>query len=173
MKRIFLLCIYIASVIINPVYAKTLEPEELLQRQAYFDEKNVCVKAEVLEVLKLKEGAWVNVGKDGSSLGLWLKSHDLIPEINYIASYKTSGDVVEACGVFFQSASHKHGELLLDVTEMSKISSGVTTIENVSEKKKEILNKAAVGLLIIILLFIIKRYFDGRRLKRNSSKSIS
>lgn len=171
--KIFLLFICIVGAIIKPIYAQALKPQELLQNINEFDQKSVCVTAEVLEVMLLDDGAWINIGDQGNSLGLWLNKNISIPDIQFKASYKSVGDQVEACGIFHKSFKEKHGELLVDVDSIKISKTGHVIVHEVSKKKKEVLNKVAIGLLIIIILFVIKRFVDGRRSKKNKRASVS
>lgn len=166
-KRI-LFFIFLVGVIMNSVFSQEITVENLLSNVSEFDKQEVQVSGEILTVMPLKNGSWINLNDNGNSIGVWCNAGVYLPEIKNTASYKQDGDFLKVKGIFNKSSADNYGEQIIEALELQVKYAKKAKKEIVSENKKTILELSALSLGALILVYLIKRYFDDRRSKKHS-----
>ena len=139
-------------------YAEPISSTELIQNPQWYDTKEVVYEGEVIgEVMRRKDGVWVNINDGENSIGVWMSS-ELASVIQYMGSYKAKGDILQVRGIFYYSCTQHGGDLDIHATSLRKIKSGWLKQESVILAKRNLL----IILLVIACLILILRISIGR-----------
>lgn len=99
-----LLILLISFVFLAPAAAYSVSLGDVLANPKKYDRKDVVINGEVIgEAIKDKDGAWVNVLSDGSSLGVFFSDAKATEDIKHWGSYKETGDQVRISGTFYEN----------------------------------------------------------------------
>ena len=133
--------------------AEPISSAELIQNPQWYDKKEVVYEGEVIgEVMRRKDGAWVNINDGENSVGVWMPL-ELAKEIEYKGSYKAKGDILQVNGTFNRACLQHGGDLDIHATSLRKIKSGWQRQERIILAKRNLL----IVLLVILCLILILR----------------
>lgn len=139
-------------------FAQPISSEELIRNNQNYDAKEITYEGEVIgEVMRRKDGVWVNVYDNNNCIGVWM-TKELAGIITYAGSYKTQGDIVQVDGVFNKSCPEHGGDLDIHATSLRKIKSGWVKEEKLIPTKRNLL----IILSVILCLILILRIFITR-----------
>lgn len=134
-------------------YAQAVSSNELIDNAKIYDGKEIVYQGEVIgEVMPRGSFAWVNVNDGSNAIGLWI-SKALAAQIKHGGSYTVRGDKIRVKGIFYRSCLEHGGDLDIHVLELSLVSLGKITGEEINLKKVDL---AIILALACILVFILK-----------------
>ena len=104
--------------------AQTISSTELIQDGKAYDAKEIVYQGEVIgEVMKRKDGVWVNIYDKQNSIGVWM-TPESASIIEYAGSYKAKGDILRVRGIFNYNCPLHGGDLDIHASSLQKIKSG-------------------------------------------------
>lgn len=143
--------------------------EELIERPAHFDGVRVTIRGEVVgEILRRRNSAWLLVNDDiysskplhvyqlmaGGNSGISVHCEEwMIKDIEYVGSYRYTGDTVEVRGTFYRSNPEYGGDLMIEAEQVTVVRRGFP-IPQRGIRKTTVL-AAALGVLALILGFLL------------------
>jgi hypothetical protein len=131
--------------------AQTISSTELIQNGKAYDGKEIIYEGEAIgEVMKRKDGVWVNIYDKQNSIGVWM-SPELASIIEYTGSYKAKGDTLRVRGIFNYNCPLHGGDLDIHASSLEKIKSGQLKQEKIIPTKRNLLI-ILVGVLCLILI---------------------
>lgn len=144
---------------------------ELVSNAQKYDTRRVLIKGEVLSVMPYNNGTWVNISDGSESLGVWFSGAEKIPEITRTGSYRSTGDIIIAEGIFCKNSASHYGEMMLQADMADILFPGKDRKENVPPAKKRVLINGAVLAAVLMLIYFIKRCLHDRRTEEYSNQS--
>ncbi len=154
MRRVIIFLV-IAS-IAPCVWAEIIPLEEILKNSQKYDKKMVEFRGEVVgDILKGKDGFWINVVDSGVGIGVFAKNLTLFKKINHFGSYKEKGDVVEIKGIFFKTCP-KHYTTDVHLKTLRIYQPGYRKVEEVPLYKLKLLLFLGIICLTLSALYFIK-----------------
>ena len=163
-KFCFLVCVFVCAcgcllLFANGnSYAQTISSADLIEDADKYDGQPVTYTGEVIgEVMRRKNGAWVNIYDRQYSVGVWIPL-DLIGNIQYKGNYKTKGDIVQVTGIFNRACSLHGGDMDIHAISLDKIQSGWLKYEYIVSGKSELLIilSAVLCLILILRIFVVR-----------------
>ncbi|MDD5116833.1 MAG: DNA-binding protein [Candidatus Omnitrophica bacterium] len=138
-------------------FAKSISSAELINNAKGYDGKTVSYEGEAIgDIMKRGEYAWINVNDGINAIGIWINV-SLLRDINYIGSYKSSGDKIEVKGIFHRACLEHGGDLDIHAESVRKIESG-RMIDRKTDPAKRNLSLILGGVLVLIwILSLFKR----------------
>lgn len=108
-----------------PTTPRTLAPAEVVAIGADDDGLEVVVRGEAIgDRLNGRDGGyWLNVGQDGTAIGLW-GPRELSDTVEDLGDYHASGDIVEARGTYNAACDTHGGDRDVHITELRVIERG-------------------------------------------------
>jgi hypothetical protein len=126
---------------------------ELIQNVQEYDGRQVVYEGEVIgEIMKRKQGAWVNISDGENSIGVWMPL-ELAKAIKYEGGYKVKGDIVQVKGVFNRACVEHGGDLDIHAVSLLTIKSGSLKPEKIIPAKRNLL---VILIVILCLILILK-----------------
>jgi hypothetical protein len=136
-------------------YAQAISSTELIQNAKEYDGREVIFEGEVIgEVMKRKDGIWVNVNDGENSIGVWMPT-ELANIIEHQGSYKVRGDILQVKGKFNQACPMHGGDLDIHAMAVQKIRSGWQMQERIIPAKRSLLFVLAVVLCLVLILRVL------------------
>jgi len=118
---------------------------ELIENAVDYDKKEIVYSGEVIgDVMNRGQNCWINISDGDNAIGIWADV-SLAENIEYIGSYKYTGDEVKITGVFNKACPEHGGDL--DVHA-----------KNIEITRKGYANKRPVNIYFILIagiLFVI------------------
>lgn len=134
---------------------ETVSSAELIQNAELYDGQEVVYEGEVVgELMRRKDGAWVNISDGKSSIGVWMPT-ELADVIEYKGSYKTQGDILQVAGQFNRACPMHGGDLDIHAISAQKIKSGWQKQESIIPAKHNLLIILTVVLCLVLILKIL------------------
>ncbi|MFH1578119.1 MAG: DNA-binding protein [Candidatus Omnitrophota bacterium] len=128
---------------------------ELIENGKTYDGQEIAYEGEVIgEVMKRRQGTWVNISDGDNSLGVWMSS-DLAEDIEHKGSYKAKGDIFQVKGVFNYACLMHGGDLDIHAVSLHKIKSGWQKQEKAILAKRNLVITLSVILCLILILKIL------------------
>ena len=157
--------IFLLLIITTPIYAESLST--IVTKAEEFDGKEVEVEGEVLEKLIFAKENWINIFTAEEKIGLFFDKQIVMPEIKYRTGYNQKGDKIKVKGIFRKNFAKADGEMCIEVISAEKVEEGFKIKEKVNPAKRDTAKILIVINLIMFLLFLIKRFINERKTKRN------
>ncbi|MDP8259829.1 MAG: DNA-binding protein [Candidatus Gygaella obscura] len=134
-------------------FAQSVTSGDLIEHAAQYDLKEVVYQAEAIgEALERGDFCWVNARDKDAAIGLWLIKEDC-DKIKFFGDYNTTGDIIEAKGVFHRACVEHSGELDIHVAELNIIQPGAERKHQFSRKK---MNAFLILFSVLCLLWILQ-----------------
>ncbi|MDP3143070.1 MAG: DNA-binding protein [Candidatus Omnitrophota bacterium] len=146
------------------VFAKPPSPAEtpvssldLIEHAKDYDGKIVYFQGEVVgEVMRRGDFAWINVHDGSNALGIWAKS-PLFAAITFTGTYKSTGDIIGAKGIFHRACLEHGGDLDIHADSLIIIKQGQERTETFHYQEKIwVLIIAGVTACLLILRLLLK-----------------
>ncbi|MGA1840235.1 MAG: hypothetical protein ACMUIU_06375 [bacterium] len=131
------LFLYIILPSYYPVFAiaKEYKINQLIRQMKKFNGYNVEIKGEIVgDIMKRKNGTWLNIDDGSESIGVWYQKHNL-PRIDFIGDYKSKGDILLISGIFNSACSVHGGETDIHAMEIIKVKKGHPIHHPISPEK--------------------------------------
>ncbi|MBU1121087.1 MAG: hypothetical protein ABIH71_03295 [Candidatus Omnitrophota bacterium] len=134
-----------SMVFLGAAGAEVVSLNDALADPSKFDKEIVEVEGEVIgDLLKDKDGVWINILSQGSNIGIFSRRDNLDKTINHWGSYRENGDIVKIRGVFYaQCIVHQ---------EMDIHANNISVSKKGNERKETI---AGYKVRLSIIFFII------------------
>ncbi len=105
-----------------------------VNEQAY-NNKEVIVQGEVLDVLSQKTGRWINLREKNAAIGVWCGKDVKLPEIEHFTGFNQRGDVIKVRGIFHSSCPDHWGEKDIHALFVHVVRKGFRIEEEVPSEK--------------------------------------
>lgn len=152
-KIISLLLIFFLSGIPNS-FSQRLK--DILSEPDTFDKAKVSFKGEVIgEVLKEKDGVWINMSSGDFNIGVFLKDKKMVDKIKNFGSYKVKGDRVKIEGIFYKRCPF-HFERNIHALSLEIINIGGVRMEVPLDSKKKLSFILIIICLTLGIIYFIK-----------------
>lgn len=149
----FLVLIFAFCILNFNCYAEAISSTELIQNAREYDGQKITYEGEAVgEVMRRKDGAWVNVYDGENAIGVWLPL-SLVSSIEYAGSHKAQGDIIEVKGKFNNACLVHGGDLDIHAVSITKIKPGWEKQEYIIPAKRDIV----IILSIILCLLLISK----------------
>ena len=84
---------------------------ELIDNAIDYDKKEIVYSGEVIgDVMKRGKNCWINISDGDNAIGIWADG-SLAKNIEYVGSYKYTGDEVKVTGIFNKACPEHGGDL--------------------------------------------------------------
>lgn len=102
-----------------------------------YDQHEIEVEGEVIgDLMARRKGFWLNIDDGTDSIGIWVPKH-LMPQIEYVGSYDSKGDILMIRGIFNRACPSHGGETDIHALEIKSIRRGYPLSHPISEKKRQ------------------------------------
>jgi len=140
---------------VSPASVPVVASNDLIEHAKDYDGKIVSFQGEVIgDIMRRGDFAWINVHDGQNALGIWAKSPLVLP-ITFTGNYKSTGDIIEAKGIFHRACVEHGGDLDIHADSLTVIKPGHKRTEPFHAGEKKLvfgLIGATVCLLILRLL---------------------
>jgi hypothetical protein len=87
MLRVSVLSLFTILLLSFPLDSQEICLKDLIEKPGLFDNQEIEVEAEVLDIFANREGCWINISDNTQSLGAWVEKGRPIPYIEHFGSY--------------------------------------------------------------------------------------
>ena len=165
MKTLVLCIVLMVSMAAS--FSQEVTLQELLEQPHQYHNQGVVIEAEAIgEVLKGKNGLWINVAQEGYQLGIFidrimLSRYPFFEKITFFGSYHRQGDIIRVEGTFYDNCPI-HFTRDIHATRITVKEKGKVLQENVSERKKDTFAILAIICLTLAGIYFIKVRYASR-----------
>ena len=144
--------------LVTVAFANPVSSTELIENAKKYDGQAVSFQGEVVgEIMSRGDFAWINIHDGQNALGIWAKS-PLVTPITFTGSYKSTGDIIEAQGIFHRACLEHGGDLDIHADTLMVVKSGQKRVEVFHEGQK----KLVLVLIGAVVCLLILRTWLGR-----------
>jgi hypothetical protein len=137
--------------------------KEVMARSKAYDNQQVEIRAEVLDILIQKKGRWFNVLDKDTGIGVWVEQGVFLPAIKYVGAYNTEGDIIKVKGVFHAACPEHLGERDIHAQEVFVINKGREEKEEVIKTKVKLVWVWFISFLVIFVVYLIKGFLTKHK----------
>jgi len=163
MLRTGALSLFIVLLVNFPAEAQEICLKDLIEKPGLFDNQEIEVEAEVLDVFFNKEGCWINISDKTQSLGVWAERGSKIPYIEHFGSYKEKGDLIRVRGTFNASCARHLGQRDIHAKSVYIIEKGKKIKEEVPARKRKLALFWFIVGLAVFTAYLIKAFLEKSR----------
>ena len=164
MKKLLFLTILLMN--FNLWARGSAEIKDLLNVPSLWNNKEVEVKGEVLDVLKAKGGSWINLLEGGLSLGVWVPQEVKIPPLEYFAGYHQKGDLIKVKGKFYFNSPKHLGQSIIEAQEIFLIEKGGKIAQKVLPQRRRLFLFWAILFITTGIIYLLKNIKNARRISK-------
>jgi len=154
MKKILVLLI-LAIISAASVSFAAVSSTDLTANPRNYDGQIVTYRGEVVgDIMKRKEGAWINVLDGERAVGVWVNDTPMISNISRAGSYFHKGDIVEVRGVFNAACGDHGGDTDIHADSISIVEKGRPIKHPVDPGKFKVIAVFAFTALILLAVYV-------------------
>lgn len=135
----------------------------LFANEQVYNNKEVIVQGEVLDVLPQKTGEWINLREKNADIGVWCGKGVKVPKIEHFTGFNQKGDIIEVRGIFHSSCPDHWGEKDIHAHVIQLVRKGFRIEEEVSSKKKKLIVLWAYIFFAALVSYAIGKLMSKRR----------
>jgi len=122
---------------ISSAFAERIRLNRIIRDPMSYDRQEIEIEGEVIgDLMPRRKGFWLNIDDGTDSIGVWVPKH-VMPEIEYVGSYDSKGDILMIRGIFNRACPSHGGETDIHALEIRSIRSGYPLSHPISEKKRQ------------------------------------
>jgi len=135
----------------------------LFANEQAYNNKEVIVQGEVLDVLPQKTGEWINLREKNAAIGVWCGKDVKLPEIEHFTGFNQQGDIIKIRGIFHSSCPDHWGEKDIHARAMQVVRKGFRIEEEVSSKKIKLVFLWACLFAAALIFYTAEKLIKKRR----------
>ena len=157
MLRVSVLSLFTILLLSFPLDSQEICLKDLIEKPGLFDNQEIEVEAEVLDIFANREGCWINISDNTQSLGAWVEKGRPIPYIEHFGSYEEEGDLVRITGTFNSSCPRHLGQRDIHVKGIYIVKKGRKIRERAPIGKRNLAIFWFILCLVIFIIYLIKK----------------